>query len=119
MPTDIWDYVASAYAVDDDNNRIVYIDAIMHLRCPGCVLGASSGNSAVHCVLGSIQQTMCVPYIQYDDAPALFTAKNTAAWQTVDTSALFPTYYVEGDREAHDPLIGPGAGDPDYLGPYE
>lgn len=119
MPTDPWDYVASAYAVDDDGNRIVYIDAIMHLRCPGCVLGASSGNSAVHCMHGAVQTTVCIPYIQYDDVYALFAAKNQAAWQTVDTTALFPTYYVQGDREAHDTGIGPGAGDPTYTGPFE
>ena len=118
MP-DPWDYVASGYAVDDDNNRIVYIDTIMHLRCPGCPLGASSGNSEVHCILGPVQQTVCVPYIQTSSVYAMYLVKNNAAWKTVDTTDLFPDYYVEGDKEARDPLIGPGLGDPDYTGPYE
>lgn len=104
MPVDPWDYVASNYAVDDDGNRLVTIDGIQRKRCPGCPLGASSGNSDLECVHGSIQVAICIPYIQDSEAFALFRVQNTVAWQTYGTAnERMQEYYVEGDYEAHNP----------------
>ena len=113
MP-DPWDYVASAYAVDGDDNRI---NGNGDLRCPGCPLG--DGNAGMVCIRGAHQQAQCVTYIQAADEYAIYQVENVAAYQTHGTTDLFPDSYVDGDAEAHDPLIGPGVGDPDYTGPYE
>lgn len=107
MPVDSpsWDYAGNA---SDDNGA---------LRCPGCPL--RNLRPDLSCVHGLIQQSACVTGIQSGDALTEYRAKNFAAWQTVDDpTPLFPTCYVDGDKEAHDPSIGPGEGDPSYTGPY-
>lgn len=107
MPVDSpeWDYSGNA---TDTNGA---------LRCPGCPLRDIRPD--LSCVHGLIQQSVCVTGIQAENTFALFRVKNFAAWQTVnDATPLFPTYYVDGDAEAHDPAVGPGEGDPSYTGPY-
>lgn len=111
----IWDYVASAYAVDGDNNRI---NGNGDLRCPGCPL--ADGYAGLACIRGAHQQAQCVTFIQAGDVAAIWQAKNHAMIDGIPLgyepfSAL---YLIDGDPEAHNPAIGSGVGDPDYTGPY-
>lgn len=108
MPVDSpsWDYSGN---LTDDNGA---------LRCPGCPI--RNLIPSIPCVHGSVQQTICVPYVQAGNALAIFRAQNFAAIATHGSgSPLFPSQYYPGDAEAHDPAGRPYFGDTTYVGPYE
>lgn len=102
-----WSYLGNQTNVNGD------------LKCPGCPVTSAIGQPCVH---GTLQQEICVPSVQFAaaDDPILYRPRNVVAYQTHSIiTPVYPTYYVDGDEEAHDPLIGPGVGDPDFTGPYE
>lgn len=124
----VWDYVLSAYTVDDDANRI---NGNGDKRCPGCPLG--DGYAGLPCLLGELQQSQCVVYIQdtglededvrdlvwwrAENEAAILTSSD-AGWLSSESYhglGLFPDSLSDGDVEARDPAIGPGLGDPDYV----